>query len=66
MKGILITYNGRVNYVFQKRSDLYVKIKEVTVFVLKNKEGITLKIYKGLKLIHGNKTSKTFFSFDNF
>ena len=66
MKGTLITYIERVNYAFQKRSDLYLKIKEVTVFVLKYKEGITLKICKGLNLIHGNKTSRISLSFDNF
>lgn len=59
MKGVLTTYIGKVNYTFQKKSDLCVKTKKVTLFVLKNKEDMILKIYKGtMKLVQGNKTSK--------
>lgn len=66
LKGVLITYIKKVNYIFQKRSNLHVKTKEVIVFVLKKKEGMTLKICKDImKLVQGNKTSKISFSFDN-
>lgn len=41
------------------------KTKEVTVFVLKNKECMTLKICNSLKFVHRTKTSEVSFSFDN-
>lgn len=42
----LITYIWKANSVFENGSNLHVKTKEVTVFVLKNKEVMTLKSTK--------------------
>lgn len=66
LKVALIIYIWKVNYAFERGSYLYVKTKEVTIFVLKNKGGRTLKICKRLgKLVQGSNTSKITFLFDN-